>query len=113
MSEKEEIVKKLDKLIELLSKEKEGQTREELKQRIKKSSNRKMLRRQMELLAECSRVDYQDFCPMPEASQAIALLHRELVIAEGILLVRILIVLLGLRHLIKRIPIKGIQFIKR
>lgn len=105
--------KKIDKLIEALSQNVKFQSREEMKKKIQKSSNRKILRKQMEMLTECSRIDYQDFCPMPESSQAIAALHRELVKADGILFMGILITLLGLFHLIKRIPIKGVQFIKR
>lgn len=109
---KKVIVEKLDKMIELMSQNKKEQTREEMRRNIRKASNRKILRRQMELLTEHSRVDYQDSCPMPEASQAIASLHRELIKADGILFVRILVAFLGFSHLIKRIPIKGIQFIK-
>lgn len=108
----EVIIQKLDKLIKMSSKRDEEQLRKEMKRQIKRASNRKILRRQMELLTECSRVDYQDFCPMPESSQAIASLHGELIKAECILLVRILIAFLGLFHLVKSIPIKGIQFIK-
>lgn len=104
---------KIDELIEVLSRNVKFQSGEEIKKKVQKASNRKILRRQLELLAECSRTDYQYLCPIPEASQAIANIHRELSKAERILLVRILIVLLGLLYLLKCFMVKNIQFIKR
>ncbi len=105
--------KKIDELIEALSRNVKLQSIEEMSRAVKKASNRKILRRQMELLAECSRTDYQYFCPIPEASQAIACIHKELIKTEYLLLVRILIVLFGFLYLFKRFAVKRIQFVKR
>ena len=76
-----------------------------------KSSKWKILRRQMELLTEYSRTSGQD--KIPECADALVNTHRELVKAERRLIVRLLVLFLGFRYLMKRIPIKGIQFIKR
>ena len=89
------------------------QSREDMRRNIQRASNRRILRRQMELLAECSRTDYQYTCPIPEASEAMASVHKELIKAENRLLVGLLITLFGFLHLLKRFKVEGIQFIKR
>ncbi len=96
-----------------MEEEKMAQSREEMRKRIMAASKRKILRRQMELLAEYSRTNYEDDCPIPEASQAMVSVHKELVKAERVLIVRILIAIFGFFYLVKSFSVKGIQFIKR
>ncbi len=107
---KKVIVEKLDKLIELMSQNKKEQTREEMRANIEKSSNEKILRRQIEMLAEYSRTCGID--RSPEASEAIASLYGWLIKGKYGFFACFLIAFLGFSHLIKCIPIKGIQFIK-
>lgn len=57
------------------------QTREEMHEKIQNASNRKILRRQMELLAEYSRMpDYDKH--ISKASEAMANIHKELIKRE-------------------------------
>ena len=56
------------------------QSQKEMSERIKSSSNRKILRRQMELLAEYSRTSGVDH--IPECSEAMAKIYQELVKTE-------------------------------
>lgn len=88
------------------------QTQEDMRNKIRQSSNRKILRRQLELLAEYSRTDYQYLCPIPESSNAMVAIHKELVKAQRILFMRVLIAFFGFMYLINRFSIKRIQFIK-
>ncbi len=111
MSKKEQISDKIDKLTEALCQNKKEQTREEMQRNIRRASNEKILRRQIEMLTEYSRT-----CGVgrsPEASKAIVSLYRSLLEAKCLLFVGIGIAFFGLCYLIKRFPIKGIQFIKR
>ena len=87
------------------------QSREEMHKRIRKASNRKILRQQIEMLTEYSRTCGIDRAP--EACQAIAFLYRRLVEAEHILLVRILIALFVFLYMFKRFSVKIIELIKR
>ena len=88
-----------------------GQSREEMRKRIEEASDRKILRRQMEQLAEYSRVnDYAHRAP--EASNAMVSVHKELIKAECIFFVRILIMLFTICHIVKCFPIKEIKFIR-
>ncbi len=89
------------------------QPRKEMRRNIRRASNRKILRRQMELLAEYSRTDYQYDSPIPASSEAMASVHRELIKAENRLLMGLLITLFGFLHLLKRFKVERIQFIKR
>ncbi len=111
MSEKEKIVDKLDKLIELLSRNKKEQPLEEMRANIKKASNEEILRQQIEMMAEYSRTCGVD--RSPEASEAIASLYGWLFKAKYGFFVCFFIAFLGFFRLVKSIPIKGIQFIKR
>ena len=88
-----------------------AQTREEMKKNIQKATKRKILRRQMELLAEYSRTSGTD--KIPESSVAVTAVHNELVKAERIFFMRLLITFFGLLYLIRRIPIKGIELVRR
>lgn len=88
-----------------------GQTTKEMRQKIAKSSNRKILRRQVELLAEYSRrAGYAD--RTPEASMAMVSVHKELIIAERIFFVRFLIVFFTILYLFKCLTVKCIQLIR-
>lgn len=111
MSKKEQIIDKIDKLTEALCQNKKEQTREEMQRNIRRASNEKILRRQIEMLTEYSRTCGID--RSPEASRAIVSLYRSLLEAKCLLFVGIGITFFGLSHLIKRIPVKGIQLIKR
>lgn len=111
MSKKEQIIDKIDKLTEALCQNKKEQTREEMQRNIRRASNEKILRRQIEMLTEYSRTCGVD--RSPEASRAIVSLYRSLLEAKCLLFVGIGITFFGLSHLIKRIPVKGIQLIKR
>lgn len=76
-----------DKITRINTRQKGGenkkmeQTREEMHKKIAKASNRKILRRQIELLAEYSRLPC---CGgrVPEASEAITEIHKELIKRE-------------------------------
>lgn len=103
--------KKIDELIEALSKNIKSQTREEMQSAIKKAGNKKIFRRQIEMLAEYSRTCGVDRAP--EASQAMIFLYGGLIKAECFLFVRILVAFFAFLYLFKRFPIKGIQFIMR
>lgn len=59
----------------------EQQTRKQMQKRIKLSSNTKILRRQLELLAEYSRLK-EGIDAIPECSKAMASIYRELVKAK-------------------------------
>lgn len=111
MSEKDEIIRKLDKLIELQSKNQKIQTQEEMKANIRKASNEEILRQQIEMMAEYSRTCGVD--RSPEASEAIASLYGWLIKAKCGLFVSFLVVFLGFFRLIKGISIKAIKFTKR
>ena len=87
------------------------QSREDMQKRIKRASNKKILRRQMELLAEYSRTSGID--KIPESSEAMVSVHRQLLKAEWIFFMRFLVTLFGFLYLMKSFLIKGIQFIKR
>ncbi len=106
MSKKEQIIEKMDKLIETLSKNKKEQTREEMQRNIRAASNEKILRRQIEMLTEYSRTFGVDSAP--EANAAIASLYRALAEAKCLFFVRVFVALLGLGYLIKRFLIKRI-----
>lgn len=67
------------------------QTREEMQKKIMAASNRKILRRQMELLAEYSRTSGTN--KIPASSEAMTSIHKELVKAETLFFVRVLIAL--------------------
>ncbi len=76
------------------------QSREEMHEKIMKASDRKILRRQMELLAEYSRT-----CGIertPESSEAMTSIYKQLLKAECILFVRILIAFFGFLYLQKK-----------
>lgn len=105
------MVQKLDKLIELISQNKKEQTREEMRANIEKSSNEQILRRQIEMLTEYSRTCGVD--RSPEASEAIASLYGWLIKAKCGFFVCLLIAFFCFFRLLKSIPIKGIQFIRR
>ncbi len=87
------------------------QTIEEMQRKIQVASNRKILRRQLEMLAEYSRTCGVDRAP--EASQAMASLHRRLVKAESWCFVRFVIALFALLYFCKCFPVKGVKFVKR
>lgn len=111
MSKKEQLIRKMDKLLEAPSQNKKEQSREEMHRNICQSSNEKILRRQIEMLTEYSRTCGVDRAP--EANEAIVSLYRSLIEAKCLLFMRIFVALLGFGYLIKCFPIKGIQFIKR
>ena len=86
------------------------QSREEMHERIMKASDRKILRRQMELLAEYSRT-----CGIeraPEASQVMVCVHKELVKTNRIFFVRVQIAFFTFLYFFKRFAIKRVKFIK-
>lgn len=87
------------------------QSQEEMKYKIRKASRRKILRRQLELLAEWCRVSGQE--QIPEATKAMILVHRELLKIESLLLMCFVIVFFTLLHGVKRFPIMRIKFIRR
>lgn len=87
------------------------QSRKEMKKRIQEASNKKILRRQMELLAEYSRTSGID--QIPESSVAMTRLYRELIKTKILIFVSVAIVAFSIAHCLKCIPVKGIQFIKR
>lgn len=86
------------------------QTREEMKRRIEAASSRKILRRQMELLAEYSRTSGTE--RIPEASEVMAVVHKRLVKAERITFVRITVALFAFFYCIKRFSVKVVKLIK-
>ena len=86
------------------------QSRQEMSEKIMKASNRKILRRQMELLAEYSRTCGVE--RIPEASQAMVCVHGELLKAECILFVRFQVAFFAILYFFKRFAIKRIKFIK-
>ena len=92
------------------SENKMEQSKEEMQERIRKASDQKILRRQMELLAEYSRTCGIE--RIPEASQAMVCVHRELLKAERILLVRFTVAFLAFFYFFKRFAIKRIKFVK-
>lgn len=87
------------------------QAREEMHKKIMAASNRKILRRQMELLAEHSRTSgtYE----IPAASEAMASIHKELIKTDRTFFVRIMIALFTFTYFFIRFSVKRIQFIKR
>lgn len=87
-----------------------AQSRKEMKKKIMKASKRKILRRQMELLAEYSRTS--GINKIPESSIVMTNVHNELIKAERIFFVRLLIAFFGLIYLFKSIQIKLVKFIK-
>lgn len=117
-----ELMKEAQQIIGLLSdigdrnlQKKEGeemeQSEDEMRIKIRRSSNRKILRRQIEMLTEYSRTCGVERAP--EACQAISSLHKELFKVENRFLVSCQIALLGFLYVIKCISVKGIQFIER
>ena len=86
------------------------QTRDEMQRNIMEASKRKILRRQLELLAEYSRTC--GIKRIPEASQAMVCVHRELLKAECILFVRFQVAFLAFLYFFKRFAIKRIKFVK-
>lgn len=88
-----------------------GQSVDEMQTKIRKSSNRKILRRQIEMLTEYSRTCGAERAP--EACQAISSLHKELFKVENRFLVVCQIALLGFLYVVKCISVKRIQFIER
>ena len=68
-----------------------AQSIEDMRKKIMLASNRKIVRRQMELLAESSRTQYYSSRPIPESSEAMVSVHKELIKAEGIILMRIFV----------------------
>lgn len=86
------------------------QSREEMHEKIMKASDRKILRRQMELLAEYSRTCGVERAP--EASQAMICVHKELVKTNRIFFVRIQIVFFTFLYFFKRFAVKRVKFIK-
>ena len=87
------------------------QSQEEMNYRIRKASRRKILRRQLELLAEWCRISGQE--QIPDASKAMISVHKELLKTESLLLVGLIIVFFTLLHSVKRFPIAGIKLIRR
>ena len=83
----------------------------EMRKRIEKASRRKILRRQIELLAEYSRTSGTD--RIPESSQSLVMVHQELTKTEWICFMRFLIAFFALIYSVKRFPIKGIKLIRR
>lgn len=86
------------------------QSREEMHEKIMKASDRKILRRQMELLAEYSRT-----CGIeraPEASQAMVCVHKELVKTKYLFFVRVQIAFFAFLYFFKRFAVKRIKFIR-
>lgn len=77
------------------------QSREDMKEKILKASKRKILHRQMELLAEYSRTS--GINKIPECSVVMTNVHNELIKAERIFFVRLLIVFFGFVYLFKSI----------
>lgn len=87
------------------------QSREEMHEKIMKASDRKILRRQMELLAEYSRT-----CGIertPEASREMVCVHKELVKTNRFFFVRFTIVFFTFFYFFKRFAIKRIKLVKR
>lgn len=85
------------------------QTREEMRKKIQDASSKKILRRQMELLAEYSRTSGVD--RIPEASEAMATIHRRLIKTECVFFVRIMVSLFTLLYFFKCFYVKGIKLI--
>lgn len=85
------------------------QSQEDMKQKIQRASNRKILRRQMELLAEWCRISGQS--QIPGASKAMIDVNRELLKTERVYFVRFLIAIFAVFYLAKCILVKGIKFI--
>lgn len=86
------------------------QSREEMHEKIIKASERKILRRQMELLAEYSRTCGTE--RIPEASQAIVCVHKELVKTKYLFFVRVQIAFFAFLYFFKRFAVKRVKFIK-
>lgn len=86
------------------------QSREEMHEKIMKASDRKILRRQMELLAEYSRICGVERAP--EASQAMVCVHKELVKTNCIFFVRGQVAFFAFLYFFKRFAVKSIKFIK-
>ncbi|MCM1181485.1 MAG: hypothetical protein NC347_14615 [Clostridium sp.] len=84
---------------------------QKIRPEIRKASNRKILRRQMEMLTEYS-FSGMLFDRMPETSQAIASLHKELFKIHCGLVIWIEITFFALMYFFKRFMVKSIKFIK-
>ena len=69
-----------------------GQSHKEMVQKIQKASRRKILRRQMELLAEWCRVSDFGQKQIPKATKEIIALNKELFKTENLLFMRFIIV---------------------
>ena len=86
------------------------QTIEEMQRKIQVASNSKILRRQLEMLAEYSRTCGVDRAP--EASQAMVCVHKELVKTNHIFFVRVQVAFFAFLYFFKRFAIKRVKFIK-
>ena len=86
------------------------QPREEMHEKIMKASDRKILRRQIELLAEYSRTCGTE--RIPEASQAMVCVHKELVKTKYLFFVRVQIEFFALIYFFKSFLVKRVKFIK-
>lgn len=89
------------------------QSHEEMVQKIKKASRRKILRRQMELLAEWCRVSYFGQKQIPRATKEMIALNKELFKTERVLFVCFIIMFFTFSCFFKFFTIKGIKFFKR
>lgn len=88
------------------------QTQSNLHTEIRRASNRKILRRQVELLAEYSRL-FIGVESIPECSLAMAKLYPELIKAERIAIVRFLVLIGVLFGLLYGFYVKFVKLFKR
>lgn len=89
-----------------------GQSHKEMVQKIQKASRRKILRRQMELLAEWCRVSDFGQKQIPKATKEIIALNKELFKTENLLFMRFIIVFFTFSCFFKFFTIKSIKFFK-
>lgn len=82
-----------------------------IRKEIKNASNRKILRRQMEMLTEYS-FNGMLFDKITETSQAIVSIHKELFKIHCGLIIWVEITFFTLLYFIKRFAVQGIKFIK-
>lgn len=88
------------------------QTRDDMHVKIERASNRKILRRQVELLAEYSRLPI-GIKSIPKCSLAMAKLYPELVKAERIAVVRFVVLVGVLFSLLYGLYVKFVKLFKR
>ena len=82
------------------------QPREEMHEKIMKASDRKILRRQIEYSRTCGTER------IPEASQAMVCVHKELVKTKYLFFVRVQIAFFAFLYFFKRFVVKRVKFIK-